>query len=385
MENNKIEKLSLEQLLDLLIYNYSYINYFNDSSFCIIPFYYFKYNFILYNEKSCYSFIYLKSKILSIDTRYSFLFNNNKIRSPDSIDKKQYVLLEKLYKENINDFYLQIAYFLYNFNNKFDPSLLKLLDKLILENPLNPYLYLYKSRFLASSLYKINKDEKLLSLAEKNIFLSINLFKKLNMEVPSICFSWLWNIQHQSGFYYKAILNFDKSIFINKSNWYIIVEPFIWKSFSQNKLWFYYKSLLILKDIESSDSIIIKDNDKRDFRFYKIMCDNYYNLWYYDMFHKYLIITIEKFLEEFTFHFSDNLFLNYKEYKLIFINIFDKNKYWSFLLYNKNYISSEIDYIIFSISYLYKENLLFKKIRFKNSRWIEKLCYNYLNLIYDKK
>ena len=384
MENNKIENLSLEQLLDLLIYNYSYINYFKDSSFCIIPFYYFKYNFILNNEKCFYSFISLKNKILSIDTRYSFLFNNDQIRSPETLDKKQYLLLEKLYKENFNDYYLQIAYFLYNFSNNFEPSLLKLLDKLILENPLNPYLHLYKSRLLASSLYKINKDEKLLLLAEKNIFLSIKIFKNLNMEVPSICYSWLWNIYHQSCSYYKAILNFDKSISINKSNGYIIVEPFIWKSFSQNKLWLYEKSLSILKDIESDDSIIIKDNDKRDFRFYKIMCDNYYNLWNYDFFYKYLVITIKKFLDISSFDFNNNLYLNIYNIKLD-LKWIKWNSYKSFLDYNNDNINTDIDYIIFWIAFLYKEKLIWENIRFKNSRWIEKLCYNYLNLIYDNK
>jgi hypothetical protein len=37
------------------------------------------------------------------------------------------------------------------------------------------------------------------------------------------------------------------------------------------------------------------------------------------------------------------------------------------------------------MAYLYKENFLWSNIIFNDSRWIEKLCFNYLKLIYEWK
>jgi len=68
--------------------------------------------------------------------------------------------------------------------------------------------------------------------------------------------------------------------------------------------------------------------------------------------------TIVNYLKAGKFHFNNNLILDSKRNLLKFNTIFDKNKYDSFLLYIKNERIDNIDNIIFSIAFLYKEKLL---------------------------
>ena len=171
---------------------------------------------------------------------------------------------------------------------------------------------------------------------------------------------------------------------MNKSLWVNVPEPYVWKVFTLNKLLEYKKSLELWLSF-LKDDILNKDDDKRDFRLYKVLADNYYNLGSYKKFYKNLKITIEKFLEIFSFHFNNNLELNKKSNLFKFTSQIEQNKYNFFLDYNKDYIKDWIDNIIFSIAYLYKNKKLWNNIIFNDSRWIEKLCFNYLQLIYEWK
>jgi hypothetical protein len=70
------------------------------------------------------------------------------------------------------------------------------------------------------------------------------------------------------------------------------------------------------------------------------------------------VISIEKYLELSMFHFNNNLWLSLDKKVLKFDSIIEQNKYDSFLIYNKKNITNNIDNIIFSMAYLYKENFL---------------------------
>ncbi len=375
--------------IDYYIYN-DYLNYLKVSSkldwyyraFSIIPYFYYRNNFQNIKQLDNYNLYDIKKEI--INSKYYFLLEKDwVVKNPEFLNENDLRKITKILKGSENDFYALNAYVIYYYN-KWKLDLETCFNKLLSIEKNSPHILARYARYQASTLYKKYKNNKYLELWKKNILLAIKQFENRKSELPTFFYSWLWYIEHELWNYNKAIEIYEKVVKLNKKLWVEVPEPYVWKVFSLNKLWKYKESLdlwLLFED----DNILNEFNDKRDFRLYKVLSDNYHNLWEYKEFYKNLKITIEKFLEMFSFHFNNDIELNKKNDLIIFSNEIEKNKYNSFLEYNKNYIKDWIDNIIFSIAYLYKEKLLWNDIIFNDSRWIERLCFNYLQLIYDWK
>ena len=378
--------------LDNYIYNYYKIYKYNvtslNNAFLTSPYFYFK-NIFLENKHENIRYLEnINNKVFynfvkKYDKRYIFIFNSDgNIKNPEFCTKIDIIYIKKILKEEPYNFYALNAYITYYFN-KWNLHLLKYFQQILNIEKNNPHILLKLSRYQASSLYKKYKQKKYLLLWRKNILLALNQFK-YKREIPTFFYSWLWNIEHEIWNYKESIRLYDLVININKNYWIEVPEPYLWKISSLNKAWYYRKSLDLWKFLLNS-SWINKYNDKRDFRLYKVLSDNYLSLWEYFLFYENLKLTIAKYLEEFSFHFNNYLELNLERNKLIFNSVIEKNNYKSFLNYNNSHIKSFEDRIIISIAYLYKEKLLWNKIIFSDTRGIEILCYNYLKLIYNQK
>ncbi len=376
--------------LEYYIYN-DYLKYLKVNSnidwyyraFSIIPYFYYrnKFNKVLKDIKT-YNLDEIKNEILN--SEYSFLLEKDGIvKNPEFLTELDLDIINDMLKYNENNFYALTAYVIYYYN-KWKLDLDGYFKRLLSIEKNNPHILARYARYQASTLYKRYKNKKYLELWKQNILLAIKQFENKKDEVPTFFYSWLWYIEHELWNYNEAIRLYEKTVDLNKSLWVNVPEPYVWKVFTLNKLLEYKKSLELWLSF-LKDDILNKDDDKRDFRLYKVLADNYYNLGSYKKFYKNLKITIEKFLEIFSFHFNNNLELNKKSNLFKFTSQIEQNKYNFFLDYNKDYIKDWIDNIIFSIAYLYKNKKLWNNIIFNDSRWIEKLCFNYLQLIYEWK
>ncbi len=379
---NEVDSYIYIKYCENYLYNISRLN----NIFLTAPFFYFRNDFLLklYINKS----IKISSFIEKNNKKYMFLIDQGWfVKNPEFLNNYELFKIKKILKSNPLDFYALSAYIIYHYNNV-DLNLWEYFDRFFEIEPNNPHMLLRLSRYQASTLYKkYNYDKKYLILWKNNILKLLREFKKYNKsdEIPTFSYSWLWFIEEELWNYNEAIRLYDYTIKLNKWISIDVPEPYVWKWFTLNKLLKYTESLDLLLKLEQDDKIN-EYNDKRDFRLYKVISDNYYNLWEYKLFYKNLKITIEKFLEVFSFHFNNwNYILDKNNFKLIFNNRLDINSYNSFLDYNKMYIKSNIDYIIFGISFLYNKKLIWKKITFNDSRGIERLCFNYLELIYEWK
>ena len=381
----KILNISLDMLDKYVFYFYKtkYLKNITalNNMFLTSPYFYYKNIFNnIKSYKNNYNIDILKIDILK--SKYSFLLEKDGfIKNPEFLKINDLLKINKILSNNENDFYALNAYVIFYYN-KWKLDLDEDFEKLLNIEKNNPHILARYARYQASTLYKKYKNKKYLDLWKKNILLAIDQFNDKKEELPTFLYSWLWYIEHELWNYNKAIGLYEKVIKLNKKLWVEVPEPYVWCVFSLNKLWKYKESLELWLWFETN-SELNRNNDKRDFRLYKVLSDNYYNLWYYKKFYNNLRITIEKFLEVFSFHFNNNLELNEKNSLFKFNNLIEQNKYNSFLDYTKYYLKDEIDNIIFSIAYLYKEKILWNNIIFNDSRWIEKLCFNYLNLIYD--
>lgn len=372
--------------LDKYIYN-QYISYLEDitslnNAFLTSPFFYFK---NIYKNEWLDNFKDLSIDIFDyikwFDSDYLFLINNDWfIKNPEFLTDDDLLLVKKIISKR-DDFYALNAYVIYYYN-KWNLDLDVYFDKLLEIDNNNPYILAKLSRYQASAQYKKYKDNKYLLRWKKSLLLAIDQFDN-SRERPTFFYSWLWYIEHELWNYNKSIDLYNKTIFLNKKLKVDVPEAYAWKVFSLNKILKYKESLDLWKFFLEND-LLNKYNDKRDFRFFKVLADNYYHLWNYKLFYENIRTTIEKYLDISSFHFSNNLILNLKQSKLKFSWI-SKNKYESFLEYNNIYIKDDIDSIILSIWYLYLEKLLWVDIIFNDSRWIENICYNYLISIYNGK
>lgn len=415
---NDFNEILFQSILEYFIYNYwykFYIKWERNKKF-ISPYYYYRHNELDYLYFSREDLIIkniinltedkiylindvvnrIKSKkflfqeyILNYDIRYKFLFFEikNKILDPEEICKINLIGLFNLLKENQNNFYALLAYISY-FYNKSKFYLSDYFDKALKIDNNNPYILFKYARYESSSLYKFNnKDKSFLISWKYKCIRWIEVLESLNLHNSvTFWYCWLWYIYTELNDYNKAVSLYNKSIMINEKLKFPIPEPFIWRGFVLNKLWKFLESNEQLLRVLNNKVINRLDNDKKDFRFYKVISDNYYNLGDFIKFKKYLNLTIEKYLEysNFYFEYSNKLLLNKNVTKIDFDkNIILLNNYNSFFEYNKKYIKSNIDELIFSISFLYKEKLLWNKVDFLDGRWLEKLCYNYLTYIYD--
>ena len=376
-----------EKFINIYIYNHYKDNYIGNitsfnNMFLTTPYFYYRNNFKDIKQLKKNNLENIKNEI--INSKYYFLLEKDwVVKNPEFLNENDLRKITKILKGSENDFYALNAYVIYYYN-KWKLDLETCFNKLLSIEKNSPHILARYARYQASTLYKKYKNNKYLELWKKNILLAIKQFENRKSELPTFFYSWLWYIEHELWNYNKAIEIYEKVVKLNKKLWVEVPEPYVWKVFSLNKLWKYKESLdlwLLFED----NNILNEFNDKRDFRLYKVLSDNYHNLWEYKEFYKNLKITIEKFLEMFSFHFNNDIELNKKNDLIIFSNEIEKNKYNSFLEYNKNYIKDWIDNIIFSIAYLYKEKLLWNDIIFNDSRWIERLCFNYLQLIYDWK
>jgi len=333
---------------------------------------------------------YLHSKEFFETPYYFYGINKNNIlynKNPEYLTNKEINNINELLLSDYNNLYYLESYIIY-YSNIGNLNLDKYFKLYIQRYDNNPYILLRYSRYQASSIFKLyGKDKKYLYLALNNINKAISILESLHKqnEIPAFIYSWLWYIYMELWEYKKAINTFNKTIYINKKyHNHLQSEPYLWKATALNKIWKYSESLNLY--LENMNLIELNNiNDKRDFRFYKILSDNYYNLLYFDLFYSNLRLTIEFFLRDFDFHFNSNLVLNLDISILELTNIIEKNKYNSFRKYNRIHIKDNIDNIIFSIAFLYKEKLLWNIITFNDSRWIELLCYNYLQLCYEWK
>lgn len=177
---------------------------------------------------------------------------------------------------------------------------------------------------------------------------------------------------------------FDITINLNIDLWVEVPEPYAWKVFSLNKIWKYNESIDLANEV-ILDDILNFDNDKRDFRLFKVQADNFSNIWNSIEFYNNLKITVEKYLSIFSFHINNIIVVDIKNLDLNTDNIILNNRFKAFLDYNNKNIKSDIDKVIFILAFFYKEYLLWEKVLFNDSRWIELLCYNYLKLVYEWK
>lgn len=378
---------SFTNKLDAYMYN-SYLRYFKDTTslnnaFLTSPYFYFKnaflFNNIPNNKISSNDFINI---IKNNDDRYLFIVEDNgDIKNPEFLNDDELEKVNSLLNEKPDNFYALNAYITYNYN-KWNLDIDDYFERILEVEKNNPYILVKLARYQASALYKKYKDKKYLELWKESILLALRQFNN-EREIPTFFYSWLWYIEHELWNYNVAIELYDKVAKLNKNFKIDVPEPYVWKIFSLNKLWKHEGSLDLWLWFWKNEELN-KYNDKRDFRFYKVMADNYYQLWYYKEFYNNLALCVKSYLEEFDFHFSFWLTLNQKQNKLELDWVL-KNSYNSFLEYNKYYLSTEIDNIIFSISFLKLQNKLWLDIKFKDSRWIEDLCYNYLNCIYEWK
>lgn len=376
------------KILDQYIYN-DYLIYLNDvtsknNAFLTSPYYYFKKDFLKNisnnNKINRKDFILLLKKH---DERYLFLIDKEWfIKNPEFLNEGELENIKKILIEDNNNFYAFSAYITYYYN-KWDLDIDYYYNKWLEIDNNNPHILVKYSRYHASALYKKYKDKKYLVLWKNNIILAIDQFEN-KRDIPTFFYSWLWYIEHELWNYEKAIELYNLTITLNTNLGVNVPEPYVWKSFSLNKIWKYNESLKMTSDI-LLDNILNSENDKRDFRLYKVHADNFYNLWIIDDFYINLKNTINKYLEISSFHINNVVIIDLKNLNFVLSSIIQNNRLKSFLEYNKKNIKSNVDKVIFILAFFYKEYLLWEKVLFNDSRWIELLCYNYLKLVYEWK
>ncbi|MDD3145128.1 MAG: hypothetical protein PHV23_03360 [Candidatus Gracilibacteria bacterium] len=383
------------KVLNYYIYN-DYLDFKGNLSgdkeraFFIIPYYYYNHDFAInYNTDDYIIKIISDNKfniyeyVLENNSDYLFLFGEGQsIENPEFLSGKNLLLIDELLKKDNNNFYALSAYTTYYYN-KGNLDLDNYFQKLLKIDNNNPYTLIKYSRYQASALYKKYKDKKYLILGKNNIILAIDQFKN-KQDIPTFFYSWLGYIEHELGDYDSALKLFDITINLNIDLGAEVPEPYAWKVFSLNKIGKYNESIDLANEV-ILDDILNFDNDKRDFRLFKVQADNFSNIGNSIEFYNNLKITVEKYLSIFSFHINNIIAIDIKNLDLNTDNIILNNRFKAFLDYNNKNIKSDIDKVIFILAFFYKEYLLGEKVLFNDSRGIELLCYNYLKLVYEGK
>jgi len=371
-----------EVLIETFIYKYWYLIYLESPSVFESPYYYYLSKYNINDDLLNWNFNRFKKQILSYNDKYSFLFSWKwYIKDPKEFNVDDLENIKMFINKNKNNFLYKLAYLNYKKNN-WDLNIEQLYKTLLKDDVNNIHLRLEYIRFKGSSLYKLyNKDKNYIKSSIKDIKKIIIFLEKDDKIKLTFIYSWLWYLLIEVWNYNKAIFYLNKTIYLNKINNYYSYESFFWKSIALSKLKLFIKA-------KKNINFILNNNiwlDKIDFRFFRTISEINYSLWMYNLFAINIKDTIVNYLKAGKFHFNNNLILDSKRNLLKFNTIFDKNKYDSFLLYIKNERIDNIDNIIFSIAFLYKEKLLWNDNLFNDSRWIEKLCFSYLKLIYEWK
>lgn len=389
MDKNFFKVLNYYIYNDYLDFKWN-LSWDKERAFFIIPYYYYNHDFAInYNTDDYIIKIISDNKfniyeyVLENNSDYLFLFWEwQSIENPEFLSWKNLLLIDELLKKDNNNFYALSAYTTYYYN-KWNLDLDNYFQKLLKIDNNNPYTLIKYSRYQASALYKKFKDKKYLILWKNNIILAIDQFKN-KQDIPTFFYSWLWYIEHELWDYDSALKLFDITINLNIDLWVEVPEPYAWKVFSLNKIWKYNESIDLANEV-ILDDILNFDNDKRDFRLFKVQADNFSNIWNSIEFYNNLKITVEKYLSIFSFHINNIIVVDIKNLDLNTDNIILNNRFKAFLDYNNKNIKSDIDKVIFILAFFYKEYLLWEKVLFNDSRWIELLCYNYLKLVYEWK
>ncbi len=270
-----------------------------------------------------------------------------------------------------------------------DDFVLNIFNYFLSKYPDNPDLLAYISRYYASNLFKLYKKDK------RYLFkgLQYGLKAQKNYEkyfwerrMPTYIFAWNGYIYMELGEIDKANKLYNKAIYLNNKYYNRIQpEPYMWKARALTKVGKYNESNKMLLWLKDADELYEEFNDKRDFRFFRRIAENY--IWLMDMEKAYLYLreTIKLFVEnwwkiEILFNWLIIDIKNFKEFFYRKENNFMKNSFESFIKYNRNKISYKDiydEYILF-FAWLYKENLLWKNINLSSLRDIDRVCYIYL-------
>jgi len=319
--------------------------------------------------------------VTSREPRYAFLFDDEHqtIRNPELLSPEYLQDIENILEEDPNNFYclqaVSVFYFHYTSHN------LKGIFEKILDIDLdNPYILSRFWRYLWSSLYKRSRQDVLLQFAEITV---LRAYKNFDTYVPSYIYGWIGNIYIELGQYDRAISFFDIYIGKNKSVWFAVAEPYIWKAKALSLKGQYKESLDISIWVLQNTEI----NDKKDFRFYFALAKNYYFLWNMSEFFIYLEQTIASFLQEsdFSLHYRDfDFHIDTESISFAWDDYF-KNVYtalWEVLDFDTKTHQQKVMYLLW---WLYKESILWNVVDFHNVRGIEKFCFYYLDKHYEWK
>ena len=400
------ETLLFESILEYWIYEHGYIQeYLPTDRPGIIPVFYFRRNErkdVLFsretlNFQNCEQLDDIQKKqleevvasisqktfsfydyIMSYNRLYSFLFTEDyEVANPELLSDAQrsdmYTLLEK---EPENFYALQAKGIVLYHSEKDD---LYQLFKFILEcDPDNPFVLSRLGRYEWSSLFKKYRDPKMLVEAKKSLLFS---YKYFDSPKPPYIYGWIGYIYLELEEAQLAIDFFDSYIEKNKKISCHLAEPYIWKG----------KALTLQEKYRESQDLLLwvdgnkKLNDKKDFRYYITCAVNELHLENTKWFGIYLEKVIEKFFEVF-----ESLEFSY-EGEMCYIT--ESKTYFCFPEKLQNSYNAFSDYVrmneqkneakvILAIAFLYKEQLLGRKVFFHNTRLIESLCFSYLQSLY---
>ncbi len=309
--------------------------------------------------------------------------------SPEDIELT--VELESICTKYVDDLFLQQAYawMLYAKHENND-KIHTAFQLLVTMDPGNPFVLLQYSRFLGSSCYKSTWDITYLNTASENVQTAI---KSLDEEAHTFtfCYAWLWQIHSAWRDYQKAIECFDRSIDLNKENKFHKNEPYIWKANTLTSLGEFKESQSIYDQLFVGE---LPEKMKKDFRNFKVMAINHWNLAGFAKFRIYFMKSIELLLiernHEFHITFYGSKYRVSDMTSALWENDFLLNDLNSFVHYYEDYLVDLPENIRMTILYLgwlyikYEQGVL--HTIFHDSRGQEKLCYYYLQTFtYEKR
>ena len=406
MEKEVFEKLFFESILEYFIEKYFYQDFKNTEYSAISPYNYYRFNkrndILFFQDLSLNPLFWeleqsqihaLQETIKKIQNNkfsfrdfleikgYDFLFREKNLLFPENFTSEEIQKVELLLETDPFNLFLLQAYVIYYYNRgRLDLD--DYFSKIFQLDVDNPYIMARYSRYLASALYKLDKNTSKLLEAENNLLKAINI---LGERSESFFYSWLACIYIEFLRYEEALKLIEKCLLINQQNATLISDPFYWKTLILYRLWRYQNSLDTGLFIEQDAHL----QRPQDFRFFRVMASNYLSLDVFEKFQEYCLKSIRAsfiLMESYnitykwhTYQFNKNTDRIHLQFRL------DQNALDSFLLLFPNIEWEEK--ILFLLAFFYKEQCIYWReyVMFNGTRELEILAFNYLELVYDGK
>lgn len=307
---------------------------------------------------------------------------------PEDIEITQEILsFFSKYSENL---FVKEAHLLVSYKLKDYTLSWKLFQSIIAIDPGNPFILLRYARFLWSVCYKQSLNIEFIESAISYIKLAItNLGPTISNF--TFCYAWIWQLYHAVSNYDEAIFWYNKTITLNESQWFYKEEWYIWTANAMTGLGRYTESISIYENIFKTK---LAKKHSIDFRNFKVMAINYWYIYEFIKFRHFFLKSLNFFLISEQGHITitlgnEKLLLsdikNFLDRNSILQNDFNsfQEYYFQYLrdLQNNSWM------IILQLWWLFlKFESSTLNIWFHNSRWLEKLCFYYLQtFLYEKK